>query len=170
MHEGLEKRVLEQPEADEDHGLDDQDLDVSRFHWGVILIDRRAKARRLRRERPMAVSESFLSFVLEQLAAVRLVVTKRMFGGVGIYSDGTFFAVIDNDTLFFKVDETLGKRYRDRGMPPFMPVPGATPPKSTSGYYQVPPDVLEDADALARWAKDSIAIAAKPRRAKARRK
>lgn len=83
-------------------------------------------------------------------------VTKRMFGGVGIYSDGTFFAVIDNDTLFFKVDETLATRYRDRGMPPFMPIPGATP---MMGYYQVPPDVLEDARMLAKWAKDSIAIA-----------
>jgi DNA transformation protein len=114
----------------------------------------------------MAVSESFLAFVLEQLGDVRLIVTKRMFGGVGIYSDGTFFAVIDNDTLFFKVNETLAKRYIDRGMPQFTPVPGAQP---IAGYYQVPLDVLEDADALAKWARDSIAVASNPRRAKARR-
>ena len=122
----------------------------------------------------MAVSASFLAFVLEQLDGVRLIVTKRMFGGVGIYSDGTFFAVIDNDTLFFKVDETLARRYRDKGMPPFAPIPGAKPPKGTPGYYQVPPDVLEDRDALARWAKDSLAIAAsskvKGRRSKAKGK
>jgi DNA transformation protein len=55
----------------------------------------------------MSVSDSYLSFVLEQLGAFPGVITKRMFGGIGIYSDGTFFAVIDNDTLFFKVDETL---------------------------------------------------------------
>ena len=105
----------------------------------------------------MAVSDSYLSFVLEQLDGVKHVVTKRMFGGVGIYSDGKFFAVIDNDTLFFKVDETLARRYRDKGMPPFAPIPGAKP---MMGYYQVPPDILEDAEALARWAKDSLAIAA----------
>ena len=110
----------------------------------------------------MSVSDSFLAFVLEQLDAVPGVVTKRMFGGIGIYSDGTFFAVIDNDTLFFKVDETLAKRYRDKGMPPFAPIPGAKPPKGTPGYYQVPPDVLEDARSLAKWAKDSIEIAGKP--------
>jgi DNA transformation protein len=104
----------------------------------------------------MSVSDSYLAFVLEQLAEVPGVVTKRMFGGMGIYSDGTFFAVIDNDTLFFKVDETLAKRYRDKGMPPFAPIPGAKP---MMGYYQVPPDVLEDARTLAKWAKDSIAIA-----------
>ena len=101
----------------------------------------------------MSVSDSYLSFVLEQLGDVPRVVTKRMFGGIGIYSDGTFFAVIDNDTLFFKVDETLAKRYRDKGMPPFAPIPGAKP---MMGYYQVPPDVLEDGSTLARWAKDSL--------------
>jgi len=57
---------------------------------------------------------------------------------------------------FFKVDEALAKRYRDRGMPPFAPTPGAKP---MTGYYQVPPDVLEDASELAAWAKDSVAVA-----------
>ena len=104
----------------------------------------------------MAVSDSYLAFVLEQLEGLRAIVTKRMFGGVGIYSDGKFFAVIDNDTLFFKVDETLAQRYRDKGMPPFAPIPGAKP---MMGYYQVPPDVLEDAETLARWASESLAIA-----------
>jgi len=104
----------------------------------------------------VAVSASYLSFVLEQLSGLRRVVTKRMFGGVGIYSDEAFFAVIDNDTLFFKVDETLAKRYRDKGMPPFAPIPGAKP---MMGYYQVPPDVLEDDSELVKWAKDSLAIA-----------
>jgi len=104
----------------------------------------------------MSVSDSYLTFVLEQLSSVPGVITKRMFGGIGIYSDGTFFAVIDNDTLFFKVDETLAKRYRDKGMPPFAPIPGAKP---MMGYYQVPPEILEDAPALARWAQDSLACA-----------
>ena len=117
----------------------------------------------------MSVSDSYLGFVLEQLDGTPHVVTKRMFGGVGIYSDGTFFAVIDNDTLFFKVDTELAKRYRDKGMPPFMPIPGAEP---MMGYYQVPPDVLEDGGMLVRWAKDSIAVArtTPPKRRKPRRK
>lgn len=109
----------------------------------------------------MAVSESYLTFVLEQLQGVRGVVTKRMFGGVGIYSGETFFAVIDNDTLFFKVDEVLSAKYRRLGMPPFMPIPGKAP---MAGYYQVPPDVLEDADELARWATESIERAVQGKR------
>ena len=101
----------------------------------------------------MAVSESYLAFVLEQLSGVRSIVTKRMFGGVGIYSDGVFFAVIDNDTIFFKVDEVLAEQYIKAGMPPFAPIPGQPP---MMGYRQVPPEVLEDADEMVRWAKQSI--------------
>ena len=114
----------------------------------------------------MAVSSSYLTFVLEQLADVRAVVTKRMFGGVGIYSDGTFFAVIDNDTLFFKVDATLARDYQQRGMPPFSPIPGQKP---MMGYYQVPPDILEDAGALAAWARRSIVAAGSGAGRKARK-
>lgn len=106
----------------------------------------------------MAVSESYLTYVLEQLQGVRGVVTKRMFGGVGIYSDGAFFAVVDNDTLFFKVDDGLRPKYRAAGMPAFSPLPGKP---AMEGYYQVPPGVLEDADELARWAKLSIGLAGK---------
>lgn len=101
----------------------------------------------------MAVSDSFLTFVLEQLADLPDVVTKRMFGGVGVYSEETFFAILDNDTLFFKVDAVLAERYRQRGMPPFQPMPDKPP---MMGYYQVPADVLEDSDLLVTWARDSV--------------
>ena len=101
----------------------------------------------------MAVSASYLAFVLEQLGGVRALTTKRMFGGVGIYSGDVFFAVIDNDTIFFKVDDELAVRYRKAGMPPFAPMPGKPPMMS---YYQVPTDVLEDAEEMVKWAKESI--------------
>ena len=107
----------------------------------------------------MAVSESYVTYVLEQLEGVRGVVTRRMFGGIGIYADGAFFAVIDNDTLFFKVDDELRPQYRARRMTAFAPMPGKP---AMEGYYQVPPGVLEDADELARWAKQSIALSLKP--------
>ena len=115
----------------------------------------------------MAVSPSFLGFVSEQLTSVRGIWSKRMFGGVGLYCDDTFFGVIDNDTLFLKVDETTSARYSTRGMPPFAPIPGKPPMRT---YYQVPADVLEDAEALVEWAREAIGVGrraatAQPRRA-----
>jgi DNA transformation protein len=112
----------------------------------------------------MAVSESFLTFVTEQLASVRDVSTKRMFGGVGLYSVDTFFAIIDNDTVFFKVDAATVGRYTRRKMPPFQPMPDRPP---MMGYYQVPLAVLEDPDALGEWAAEAIEVG---RRAPAKKK
>lgn len=113
----------------------------------------------------MAVSASYLTFVLEQLEGVKGLTHKRMFGGVGLYAGDAFFAVIDNDTLFFKVDDALRPRYQQRGMPAFAPIPGKPP---MLGYFQVPVDVLEDAAVLCRWAAESVAINAAPRAARRR--
>lgn len=105
----------------------------------------------------MAVSASFLEFVLEQLSAVAQVSSRRMFGGVGLYSGEVFFAVIDNDTVFFKVNDATRPRYVRRRMPPFSPIPGKP---AMTGYYQVPPGILENADELAKWAREAVAVGA----------
>jgi TfoX/Sxy family transcriptional regulator of competence genes len=113
----------------------------------------------------MAVSQSYRSFVLEQLARVLPSVQARaMFGGVGIYSGQLFFALIDNDTLFFKVDDETRPLFAQRGMPPFRPFGDGG---EVMAYHEVPADVLEDRDTLAEWAAAAVAVA---RRARGRRR
>ena len=104
----------------------------------------------------MAVSDTYLAYVLEQLGGVKAVTHRRMFGGIGLYAREHFFGVIDNNTLFFKVDAASVGDYTRAKMKPFQPDPKGKP---MMGYYQVPPDVLEDGSTLARWAKDSLACA-----------
>ena len=53
----------------------------------------------------MAVSASYKAFVLEQLAGAGTLTARAMFGGVGLYCQGLFFALIDDDTLYLKVDD-----------------------------------------------------------------
>ena len=60
----------------------------------------------------MAVSDDFREFVLEQLAPAGRVTSRAMFGGVGLYLDGLFFALIDDDTLYFKTDESNRARFQ----------------------------------------------------------
>jgi len=117
----------------------------------------------------MTVSQGFLDFVLEQLEGLKGVTSKRMFGGAGLYAGDVFFAVLDNDTLFFKVDEDTVGAYRKAGMPPFQPYPGR--PETSFGYYQVPARVLEDADELVAWARRAVAVgsAGRPARRRAKR-
>jgi DNA transformation protein len=93
-----------------------------------------------------------------------------MFGGIGLYSDGIFFGLIDDDTLFFKTNDSNIAPYRERNMPRFMPFPDR--PEAVLGYHQVPADVIEDAETLVAWARQSIQVqralqAGKPKRASA---
>ena len=39
-----------------------------------------------------------------------------MFGGVGIYAGDLFFALIDDDTLYFKVDDSNRSDFEKRDM------------------------------------------------------
>ena len=107
----------------------------------------------------MAVSASFRTFILDQLSRVVSKVRARaMFGGVGIYAGDRFFALIADDTLYFKVGDSNRPDFEQRGMKPFQPYGEGS---ETMKYYQVPADVLDDPEALRPWAEKSIAVAAK---------
>ncbi len=115
----------------------------------------------------MSVSNDFLAYVIEQLGPIPRVTSRRMFGGVGIYADGVFFAIIDDDVLYLKVDDSNRADYERRGMGPFCPVPDE--PEKAMGYFSIPADVLEEPEELARWARKSVQVALAAKRAPARR-
>ena len=85
-----------------------------------------------------------------------------MFGGVGIYAGELFFALIADDTVYFKVDESNRPEFEARGMGPFRPYGEGG---EVMQYYRVPEDLLEDADELGQWAEKAITVA---RRAKSK--
>ena len=117
----------------------------------------------------MSVSADYRDFILEQLAGAGRVTPRAMFGGVGLYLDGLFFALIDDDTLYFKADATTRGRYEQAGSKPFCPFPDQ--PDKAMAYWQVPAEVLEDADELAAWAREAMGVAlAKKSRRPARRR
>jgi DNA transformation protein and related proteins len=103
----------------------------------------------------MAVTKEFSAYVHEQLHLLPAVTSRRMFGGIGLYSDGLFFALLADDTLYCKVDDGNRADYLERGMRAFTPFPD----KPGLNYYAVPAEVLEDAEELARWARKSVAAA-----------
>ena len=105
----------------------------------------------------MAVQPQYLAFVLEQLEGVGNVSARRMFGGVGLYSNDLFFGLVDDDTLYFKTDESNSAEYVARKMPRFMPP--VNRPMGPMGYHQVPAEIIEDAEALVAWARKSVAVA-----------
>jgi DNA transformation protein len=107
----------------------------------------------------VAVTDSFVAFVLEQLDPLGPLTPKRMFGGVGLYAGDLFFALIAGDVLYLKADDsTRGARER-AGARPFQPYPNRPKGKGKMQYYSVPPAILEDGDALLVWAKEAVSIA-----------
>jgi DNA transformation protein len=112
----------------------------------------------------MSVNGTFRTFVLDQLSRVMPAIRARsMFGGVGIYEGDLFFALIAEDTVYFKVDDSNRPDFEARGMGPFRPY-GET--GEVMQYYALADDVLDDVDALRLWADKAVAVA---RRARTRR-
>src|SRR5262245_22286478 len=106
----------------------------------------------------MPVSADYLAYVIDQFAPFEKVVSRRMFGEIGLYIDGLFFALIDDDTLYLKVDDTNRADYVARGARPFQPF--ADDPTYSMNYFQLPEDVLEDPEQLQSWSRKSVAAAA----------
>jgi len=108
----------------------------------------------------MAVSDRFIAFVVDQLTEFGPVISKRMFGGAGLYSGDLFFAVLDDGRLYFKVDDSNRGDFEAVGMGPFRPMGEGG---EVMQYYEVPVEVLEDATDLARWARKAVTVAASAR-------
>ena len=104
-----------------------------------------------------AKDESFKDFVLDQLVAMDDVEARRMFGGFGLYQDAVFFGIVHKGKLFFKIDESTVGEYRKRKMKTFRP----NAKQTLKSYYQVPVDVIEDADELRQWAVKAVSCQTK---------
>ncbi|MBA7611322.1 hypothetical protein ES703_18542 [subsurface metagenome] len=98
----------------------------------------------------MKASPEYLDFVMEKLGPIGDITSRAMFGGYGIFHQGLMFAVISEDVLYFKVNDSNREMYKKAQSKPF--------PHGIS-YWEVPPDVLEENARLHQWANISIEIA-----------
>ncbi len=103
----------------------------------------------------MALSNDFLEYILDQLSDWGEVSVRRMFGGAGLYRDGLMFGLVADNVAYLKVDETNRDKFIEAGSSPFKPYPDRP---TTMSYFEIPPDVLENADELIKWAEESLSI------------
>ncbi len=104
----------------------------------------------------MAVSQEFLDFVLEQLSGWDKVVSRRMFGGVGLYCKGMMFGLIADDVAYLKVDDSKRGDFEKKGCKAFQPFPEKA---ISMPYYEIPVEVLEDRIALIQWCDKAFGAA-----------
>ena len=120
----------------------------------------------------VAVEDEYTAYVLEQLAPVGRVRAARLFGGVALSHASLQFALIMDRTLYMVVDDETRPRYEAAGMQPFA-YDTRKRRVQVRRYYELPEDVLVDADELRVWAEEALRVAArtkKPARKRARKK
>ncbi len=103
-------------------------------------------------------------YVLNDLFAdIPGVTSRAMFGGYGFYKEGLIFAIIADEKLYFKVNETNKSDYESRGSEPFT-YTAHTGKRKSMAYWEVPADVMEDRDVLPQWVEKSVAVSQTARR------
>ncbi len=110
----------------------------------------------------MAKRTEFVDFVIEQLAPLGAVLAKAMFGGFGVYLDDLMFAIIVDDSLYFKADAATREAFAALGLRPF--TYSSRGKTVAMQYYEAPPDVFESPDAMRDWGQLAVGAALRARK------
>ncbi|SHH24308.1 TfoX/Sxy family protein [Marivita hallyeonensis] len=102
----------------------------------------------------MAVTDEQIAFVRDLFRDVPGVTTRKMFGGLGIYSEGTIFALIGpGDAIMVKARGDLADQLAAEGAEQWTTYEGKT---VNMPYWILPDAALDDPDEACRWARLSI--------------
>lgn len=99
----------------------------------------------------------FQDLLEELFAPLGGVTIRRMFGGLGVFKEGMMFALVADDVLYFKADETTAPQFEAEGYGRWV-YPGrdrAVP----MPYWQAPERLFDEAEAFAEWARAAFAVA-----------
>lgn len=103
------------------------------------------------------MSDDFVDYVLELFGPFGTVVSRRMFGGHGVYLDGLMFAIISEDTLYLKADEMNRIEFEQAGCEIFGYARKGR--RATLGFFRAPEDAMESPELMLPWARTAYAAA-----------
>jgi DNA transformation protein len=107
-------------------------------------------------------------YLLELLVPLGPVSARRMFGGVGLFLNGTMFGLIARDELYFKVVDNNRAAFEAAGEAPFSYATKDGTHTITS-YWRCPPDLLDGSETFQHWARGAVEAAAAAARSKQKR-
>lgn len=105
----------------------------------------------------MAYDPSHGEFVQELLShGLGHLTIKRMFGGAGVYlGDGLMFGIIDDGTLYLRVDDLNRADMEKAGAVQFT-YPSKDGEMNSMNYWSLPDAAADDPDEAVRWARRAI--------------
>ena len=105
----------------------------------------------------MSLGAEDIAYVRDLFSDIPDLTTRKMFGGLGIYADGTIFALLMSDgALMLKGAGNMPAQYsRDNWQPwTYTRKNGA---KSSMPYWRVPDDLRDDPELMCDWARRALA-------------
>jgi DNA transformation protein len=106
----------------------------------------------------MAAGDGFGQVLREQLAPLGRVTMRRMFGKAGVFCDGVMFAIVTEDTLYFRVDDHNREAFEEAASYP--PLSYEKQGRSIDlAFWRAPERLLDEPDELLMWAQEALAAA-----------
>ena len=99
----------------------------------------------------------YVEYLKEVFSEFGPVQPSRMFGGYGIFCKGLMFALVADDTLYLKADETIAQHFTERELEQFSYEKQGKAFKMS--YYMAPEDIFDDPEEAKIWAERSYAAA-----------
>jgi DNA transformation protein len=116
----------------------------------------------------MTADDDLLQILKEALEHTGSVSGRRMFGAVGVYFDGTFFALIVDGAIYFKTSDETRASFEAEGSRAFSYMTKKGEAKLPS-CWRLPERLLDEPDELKEWARVAATAARQAARPKGRK-
>ena len=104
----------------------------------------------------VTISQGFLELVLEKLTPLGTITTRRLFGSASVSQDGSIFALVRGDELYFKVDATTRPQFGTKGSAPFC-YETKSGTHIINSYWRAPKRLFNDPGAMHDFARAALA-------------
>lgn len=104
------------------------------------------------------MDDGLVAHIMDMLRDWGGVSARRMFSGHGLFRGGAMFGLIARDTFYLRVDDRTRPNFAAAGSRVFTYHREAREVE-LRGYMECPPDLLEDAEEMIRWAKAAASAA-----------
>ena len=94
--------------------------------------------------------------IVELFSGFGPVTVRRMFGGAGIYADGTMFGLVADGVIYLKAGESNVAMFERERLAPFT-FSKRTGERVVTSYRRMPDRLYDDPEELAEWARAALA-------------
>ena len=106
----------------------------------------------------MAVSPGYIESIVDQLRPLGRITIRKMFGGAAVYCDGQVFALVSDDVMYLKIDDTTRPDFIEEGCGPFEYPLKDGRVQVLASYHRAPDRLLDDTDDLVAWCRKAVSV------------